>query len=49
VLATVLRRFELELFETSREKDIEYTRDCFIGKVLVESKGVRVRTLRGLE
>ena len=49
VLATVFRRFELKLFETTREKDIAYTRDCFIGKASVESKGVRMRILRGLD
>ncbi|MCJ1395080.1 hypothetical protein MMC18_007961 [Xylographa bjoerkii] len=49
VVAMIFRRFELALYETSREKDLVYTRDCFIGKASVESKGIRVKIVRELE
>ncbi|KAF7511511.1 hypothetical protein GJ744_004099 [Endocarpon pusillum] len=42
VLAAMIRRFDLELYETS-ERDIEITWDAFAGRFREESKGVRVR------
>lgn len=42
-MAYVFRRFDLELYETTRERDIDHVRDCFIGEVSPSSKGVRVR------
>lgn len=42
-LATLLCRFDLELFETYRERDIDYVRDCFLGEPSAESLGVRVK------
>lgn len=44
-LATVLRRFELELFDTVRERDVDVVRDCFVGMPMPEAKGVRVKVL----
>ena len=43
VLATVFRRFKLELFDTLRERDVAHSRDCFLGKSSVGSQGVRVK------
>lgn len=44
-LATMLRRFELELFDTVRERDVDVVRDCFVGMPMPEAKGVRVKVL----
>jgi hypothetical protein len=44
-LAAVLRRFELELYDTVRERDVDTVRDCFVGMPTPEAKGVRVRVL----
>lgn len=41
-LAYLIRTLDLELYETTREKDIDIIRDCFIGEVAASSKGVRV-------
>ena len=40
-LATVLRRFEMENFETTK-KDVQIARDYFVGVPEPGSKGVRV-------
>ena len=42
-LATILRRFDLQLFETFWERDVEYTRDCFLGESDRASPGIRVK------
>jgi cytochrome P450 len=42
VLAAVVRRFELEVFETERERDVDTKHDFFIPYASVESKGIRV-------
>ncbi|KAL8933993.1 MAG: hypothetical protein Q9216_006123 [Gyalolechia sp. 2 TL-2023] len=44
-VAAVFRRFELELYDTERMRDVESTRDCFIGEIRKGSRGVRVRVL----
>jgi hypothetical protein len=44
--ACLFRRFDLELYDTTRERDIEIVRDCFIGEVSPRSKGVRVKLAR---
>ncbi|KAH6662817.1 cytochrome P450, partial [Halenospora varia] len=44
VLATVFRRFDLELHDCIRERDIDVARDCFIGEVSPESRGVWVKS-----
>ncbi len=44
-IAAVLRHFELELYDTVRERDVDVVRDCFVGMATKESKGVRVRLL----
>lgn len=44
-IATLFRRFDFELVDVVRERDIDAMRDCFIGEPSLESPGVRV-TLR---
>ena len=41
-LAAVFRRFDLELFETTREEDVDIAHDFFNPSAKVDSKGVRV-------
>jgi cytochrome P450 len=43
--AALLRRFDLQLFETSRERDVDVCRDCFVGLPRKDTKGVRVKVL----
>jgi cytochrome P450 len=45
-MAAVVRRFELELVDTTYERDVKIVRDCFIGEVQPDTKGVRVRIVR---
>lgn len=42
-LATILCRFDLQLFETSWERDVSYTRDCFLGGSDRASPGIRLK------
>ena len=44
-LAAMFRRFELELFDTLRKRDVDTVRDCFVGMPSPESKGVRLKVL----
>lgn len=44
-LAYLFRRWDLEMYETTRERDVDFVRDCFVGETEPGSKGVRV-TLR---
>ena len=44
-LATILTRFELELFETEWARDVDYIRDCFLGEAMRDSFGIRVKVL----
>jgi cytochrome P450 len=43
--AALLRRFDMELFDTSRERDVDVCRDCFVGLPQKNSQGVRVKVL----
>jgi cytochrome P450 len=43
--AALLRRFDMELFETSRERDVDVCRDCFVGLPRKDTQGVRVKIL----
>lgn len=45
-IAAILRRFELELDDVVRERDIDTVRDCFVGMPSPQAKGVNVRVLR---
>jgi cytochrome P450 len=40
-LAYVFKRFDFELFETTR-KDVDIARDCFVATPVKGSKGIRV-------
>jgi hypothetical protein len=46
VLTTLLRRFEFQLYDTNRDRDIDLVRDCFIGEPNPDSVGVRVKIIR---
>lgn len=43
IIACVFRRFDLELYDTERHRDLDIVRDCAIGETSVESRGVRVK------
>ncbi|MCJ1289196.1 hypothetical protein MMC34_000728 [Xylographa carneopallida] len=43
--ATIFRRFEFELHDTVRERDVDVKRDCFLGEPCKQSRGVRVRVV----
>ncbi|KAF2815342.1 putative flavonoid 3-hydroxylase [Mytilinidion resinicola] len=45
-LATVFRRFDLELVDTIYERDVKIVRDCFIGETEPDTKGVKIRVLK---
>ena len=42
-VAGVIRRLDLELFDTHYERDVKIERDCFVGLPRKESRGVRVQ------
>ena len=44
-LATILCRFDLQLFETSWRRDVSYTRECFLDESDRASPGIRVRVV----
>jgi len=41
--AILFRRFDFELCDVERERDVDVKRDCFLGQSSHESKGIRVR------
>ncbi|KAL8690059.1 MAG: hypothetical protein Q9218_004412 [Villophora microphyllina] len=43
--ATIFRRFDLELYDTTKERDIDYVGDCHLGEHHPESVGVRVKVV----
>ena len=45
MLSALFRRFELELVDTIRERDVDIARDQFVSKPAKESKGVCVRVI----
>lgn len=45
VIASLFRRFELELYDTVRERDVDSVRDFFIGESSPESHGIRVKAV----
>lgn len=45
VLTALLRRFELQLYDTTKERDVDLVRDCFIGEPHPISIGVRVKVI----
>ncbi|KAL7800573.1 cytochrome P450 [Trichoderma afarasin] len=44
-LSALITRFNLELYDTNRERDVAYTRDCFLGEASRDSPGIRVKVL----
>ncbi|KAL8800654.1 MAG: hypothetical protein Q9182_005024 [Xanthomendoza sp. 2 TL-2023] len=43
--ATIIRRFELELYATTRERDVDYVGDLFLGAHHPDSLGIRVKVV----
>lgn len=43
VLGTMFRRFDMDLYHTVKEDDVDVARDCFIGEPKVSSLGIRVK------
>ncbi|KAL8947877.1 MAG: hypothetical protein Q9222_005892 [Ikaeria aurantiellina] len=44
-LVTIFRRFDLELYETTKERDVEYVGDGFLGMHNPQSPGIRVKVV----
>jgi hypothetical protein len=44
VLDSMFRRSDIDLYHTTRERDIDVVRDCFVGEPCRDSVGVRVKT-----
>jgi hypothetical protein len=42
-LTALLNRFEFEFFDTNWERDVAYSRDCFIGEPSKSSPGMQVQ------
>ena len=42
IISSMLQRYDLELHDTEWKRDVELTRDCFIGMPRPGSQGVRV-------
>ena len=42
-VARVMTRFDIDLFETVRSRDVDVVRDCIIGLPSAESPGIRVK------
>jgi hypothetical protein len=47
-VAQIVRRFDLELYETTYERDFKVMRDCFLGLPTAKSKSIRVMVKRDL-
>ena len=43
IIACLFRRFDLQLHDTIRERDVDAVRDCFIGETSPKSLGIRVK------
>ncbi|KAL4759178.1 cytochrome P450 [Aspergillus foveolatus] len=48
-LGVILRRFDFQLFDVVKERDVDTVRDCFVGLESPESKGVRLRVMNKRE
>jgi cytochrome P450 len=44
-IAMVFRKVEMELYDTSEERDVLVSNDCFIGMADLKSEGIKVRIL----
>ena len=47
-VAQIVRRFDLELYDTTYERDFKVSRDCFLGIPTTKSKGLRFMIKRDL-
>ena len=47
-IAGLVRRFDFELYETTRARDFVITRDCFFGTTTESSAGIRMRVTKDL-
>ncbi|KAI0406739.1 benzoate 4-monooxygenase cytochrome P450 [Xylaria palmicola] len=47
-LAHILRRFDMELYQTVKARDVETSHDCFIGTPHLDSPGIRVRITKDM-
>lgn len=45
-IACLFQRFELQLYDTIRERDIDTARDFFIAETSPESPGVRAKVVK---
>jgi hypothetical protein len=45
-LAKLIRRFEFELFDVAKERDIDHHRDWFLGEPRDDTMGVGMRVVR---
>lgn len=45
-IAHLFRRFEWQLYDTVKRRDVENVRDCFTGDTSHESRGVRAKIVR---
>jgi len=41
--ATLIRRFEFELYDTEYDRDVRVTRDCFFGEPSKASRSIRMK------
>ena len=42
-LVVIFRRFDMELYETTKERDVDYVGDGFLGALHPDSVGVRIK------
>lgn len=49
LMATIFRRFEFELVDTVRERDIDHSRSWFIGEPDRNSPGMKIRVAKVLD
>ena len=48
ILGSLFRRFDMDLFETTKERDVDIVRDCFVGEPSRQSPGVRIKVAKAL-
>ncbi|KAI1121044.1 putative flavonoid 3-hydroxylase [Nemania abortiva] len=46
VIAGLFRHKEFDLYNTIRDRDVDFTRDCFVGETSASTKGVRITSAR---
>lgn len=48
-VALLWRRFDLEIYDTTEERDVLTTHDCFLGMTDLKSEGIKARILGVIE